>query len=426
MIEVIHAPPMTPPPKVPADQLVEAGKGKRKILSIAWTEPEVWCSEAAAFSGKFDEGGASQVEVIRLKSAADGQEFAMEAAEIGAGQSFEHALTVKDVLPRQASDGRYEQGRELVATIQSVRTAMPLQLRFLTDLPSMRFETHSKRFNLRVENHEIVIGGTIDYTRGWLHYIIDLGDLVDEDTGGLIGIKCGGHEDWRFCKKSAAGGARELVYWDGADWRPVPSSWTSDLGTKLHGTAVWAEGGVTKTQWGKMPWPDPVPEWSQAALQGKDERLAEIKATIETGWTGTFDFKREQCASGDPMCCRHRIRCEINFAETAVKRGPRIILAENDGRANANAWPYDVDTNTAMHEFGHHLGNPDEYPGATSVDATVNGDGATAGIDPEGLMGDGSTLRQRYYDTIRTVFVSLVARETKKLFTYAIVTELRS
>jgi hypothetical protein len=40
----------------------------------------------------------------------------------------------------------------------------------------------------------------------------------------------------------------------------------------------------------------------------------------------------------------------------------------------------------AAHEFGHHIGNSDEYAG-TKVDTSLNDDGATSGIDPNSIMG---------------------------------------
>jgi type VI secretion system VgrG family protein len=422
-VEPIQAPPMKPPAKLPRHLLDEVGEGSRNILNIAWQDAEVWCSQSTPLWGSLDAEGPSQVELVRLVSAADGSELGQELLELGTGRGFERWLTVNNVIPRADSQGRREPSHGVLATIASARTAVPIQLRFLAELPTLRFGKDWWGFDVRVENHQIVLGGTIEYTRGWLHYVIDLTGVVDPETGGRIGGRFDGHSNWWYCKKSRAGGAEGLVFWDGEAWRPVPKTFNDDLGTKLLGNGVWVEKGVTKVQMGQLAWPDAVPEWSAAALTGKDDRLAEIAEDIEAGWSGTFELERDQCRSEDPRCCRYSIRCEVDFVEVAAKRRG-IILAENDSRANAGAWPYDVDVQTAQHEFGHRLGNPDEYPGATSVDPSVNGDGAVVGIDKEGLMGEGWELRRRYWDSICEAFTKLVQRETGTSFTYSIVPEL--
>ncbi|MCA9687591.1 MAG: hypothetical protein KC457_35855, partial [Myxococcales bacterium] len=177
---------------------------------------------------------------------------------------------------------------------------------------------------------------------------------------------------------------------------------------------------VIKHQYGKLPWPDPVPEWSTGALDDLDDALARAKTDIEEFWCGDFEFKREGCASADPSCCRHTFRSEIAFVEVPVKKRG-IILAENDTRANASAWPLDIDAKTAAHEFGHHLGNPDEYAGAQSVDPSVNGDGAKAGIDEESIMGAGWIMRRRHLDSVAEVLAMAVASQTGKPFTFRVV-----
>ncbi len=98
---------------------------------------------------------------------------------------------------------------------------------------------------------------------------------------------------------------------------------------------------------------------------------------------------------------------------------------EHFARANAKAWPLGADDDTAIHEFGHHLGNPDEYPGASSVNIFVNGDGAALGIDEASLMGEGDTARRRHLDTVAEALARLVEQELGKSYTYTPVEPLR-
>jgi type VI secretion system secreted protein VgrG len=423
-VDPIHAPPMTPPklPKQARDEF--AADGGRAPVRITWLEQETWCSQPTPLWGSFAGEGGGTISIAQIRRAADGAIIHAEQIGVGTANSFTSQLRVRDVLPRTTGDGRGESHVALLATVEGVTTPGPLHLRFLTDLPSLRWTKRWGRFDVRLEDHTVVIGGSIPYTLGWMHYIIALDDTVPEDTGGLLGHKHYGRDCWRHCKKLRKGGGKGgLVYWDGGAWKPVPNTWSDDLGTKLYGQAVWREHGQVKQQFAGLAWPDEVPEWSRGALQDKQGVLALIKEMIEYQWTGTFDLKREQCQGSDPRCCRHSIRCEVSFVEVD-RHANGIILTENDGRANASAWPLEMDDITAAHEFGHHLGNPDEYPGARSVDPTVNGDGATAGIDPDGLMGSGGDLRRRYYKYVCEALAQLVVQHTGQAFTFVALPEL--
>jgi hypothetical protein len=297
-----------------------------------------------------------------------------------------------------------------------------LRLRFICNLPAVRYEHGLAHFDISIVDHEVVVGGTIPYTRGWMHYIIALGDTVPSDTDGLIGGNIDHSEDWRYCKE-VYGDSDEptLVYWNGAEWTPVPSTWKDPIGTKLSGMGVWNENGVVKHQYGKREWPDPVPEWSDEALAQKQLSLADVSDMLGYWWTYQFDLKRDGCLSTDVDCCRFRVKCTVNFAESSIKRKGGIILCENDTRANSDAWSYDSGSQTWAHEFGHHLGNPDEYLGAGTVDPSVNGDGATAGIDELSIMGEGDIVRRRHYKYICSALSKLVSKHLGKKYTYSVV-----
>ena len=54
-----------------------------------------------------------------------------------------------------------------------------------------------------------------------------------------------------------------------------------------------------------------------------------------------------------------------------------------------------------VHEFGHHLGYPDEYVGGIHVDTTVNEDGAVNGIDVDSIMGQNSSkVKKRHFRVV--------------------------
>jgi type VI secretion system secreted protein VgrG len=420
-------PPKAPPMVPPLPQRVEATSrphaDAREIRDIAWQAEEAWCSEPTALVGHIQEGATGRVEGIHVGDAVDGSLLFVEEFEPGAGASLSHIMKIKDVLPRVSSTG-YESHRNLNASISGIRTPVPLRLRFISNLPWVRYTRAGAHFDISIVDREVVAGGTIAYTRGWMHYIIQLGEAVPSDTDGLIGNAIDGSKDWRYCKEICDNsGVPKLVYWNGATWAPVPPPpiWTDPIGTKLSGMAVWSELGVIKTQYGTLAWPDPVPEWSAEALDGKDGTLEHQAFAIDESWTHQFELKREGCLSDAIGCCRLRVRCTVNFAESTVKRKGVIILAENSSRANSGAWGLEDEQLTVAHEFGHHLGNPDEYVGAGTVDPTVNDDGATAGIDELSIMGSGDIVRRRHYKHISLALTKLISTHLGKTYTYSIV-----
>jgi type VI secretion system secreted protein VgrG len=425
-VEPSRAPPMIPPPPPDeptsdADARVDADA--REIMHIVWQAQEAWCSEPTALLGHMQEGAGGRVENIYVEDAVDGSTLLVEPFEPGTGTSLSHIMKIMDVLPRVSSTGQ-ESHRNLNASIRGIRTLVPLRLRFISNLPSVHYKRGLAHFDISIVGGEVVVGGTIPYTRGWMHYIIRLGEAVPSETGGLIGGKYHeGSEDWRYCKEIYGdSGVSTLVYWNGAAWVPVPPPpiWADPMGTKLHGMAVWDELGVIKKQFGKLDWPDPVPEWSADALEFKDALLDDASHTLDRYWTHQFDLERDGCLSDAIACCRFRVRAAVNFAESTVKRKGVIILAENSSRANAGAWGLDDEQQTVAHEFGHHLGNLDEYLGG-HVDPTVNGDGATAGIDDLSLMGSGDVVRRRHYKHISLALTKLISTHLGKTYTYSIV-----
>ena len=428
-----HAPPMKPmKPQRPDPDRPAVGR----VLEIRWDAVEAWCSEPARLRVRCEGYDGSSAETVFIDNDVDGATQCIDVVRPSAPDcSF--GVEIIDVIPRKLGDG-VESERMLQASLASAKTVTPIRLRFITEVPQIRYTEGRSRFALSVSNHEVAIGGTIEYTRGWIFYIIRLDDLVPEGTGGHIGGKFYGSKDWRYCKPidDDEGG---YVYWNGGAWVDVPKGWSDPIGTKLYGMAVWREGNDVKTQYGKKPWPDPVPgRWTdevihspEAVAAGFPERTDYVKSTLKWWaeliadyWSGQMDLQRVGCRGRAPECCRYRVRCSVEFEENDRKQ-QGIILAQNYARANASAWPYQSDDETVLHEFGHHLGNPDEYEGATSVNPTVNGDGAKAGIDEHGLMGSGMVFRGRYYNSICQALARAVAQHTGKSYSYKAVEPLR-
>lgn len=414
VFEAHRAPPMAPMKPSRPDP---GPRGGRSIVQMHWLDQAVLCSEPARLLVETKGYSGPSSETLLVHNAADGDTQYVEVLQLKDGTATYEVL-ISDVLPRRGGDG-FEGERALLASLPEGKTPVPLPLRFITSIPKTRYAKGYSRFNLTVDDHAVTIGGTIEYTRGWIYYIIRLDDLVPPSTGGRIGGRYYGSEDWRYCKR--ADGTGGLLYWDGAKWVPVPAEWSSDLGTRLHGMGVWREPDGVKQQLGALPWPDTLPtnnadddDWIESSLIFKAARVNDF-------WSEKFDIKRVACRGHDVRCCRYRVSCHIHFKQVPAK-GRGIVIAQNNGRANSEIWPVDASDRTFYHEWGHHMGNPDEYEGAGSVDPTVNDDGARAGIDNNSIMGgDGKIVRRRHFNTVCTAMAQAVATHLGKTATYRVV-----
>ncbi|MFO7561323.1 MAG: type VI secretion system tip protein TssI/VgrG [Enhygromyxa sp.] len=412
-----HAPPMEPmKPTRPGG--APKTEGQRRIVLITWAEPEAWCSEPTPVWVNSEGYDGSTNETLIIDNQVDGATQCVDVVRPAAPtESF--AVEITDVIPRRIG-ATVESERELVASLVHAKTPTSIRFRFVSELPRIRYTRGYARFDLSVSEHEVTVGGTIEFTRGWIYYIIRLDKFVPEDTGGRIGGKYYGSTDWRYCKRKPTEDGALYVYWDGTAWVDVPDGWSSPLGTRRYGMAVWREGDKIKTQFGKLAWPDPVPDTWSDEWEGEDwvpSHMRHWAMHINQFWTGKLDLERNECRGHQAQCCRYPVRCEVGFKETD-RHAKGIIVAQNYARANASVWPYDTSPVTLAHEFGHHLGNPDEYPGATSVDPTVNGDGAKAGIDSDSIMGSGELIRRRHFDTVCKAMAQAVAEHTGKVYSY--------
>jgi hypothetical protein len=183
-------------------------------------------------------------------------------------------------------------------------------------------------------------------------------------------------------------------------------------------TGTWVEGTTNKCGYGT--WPSAIPAWGPTEEATASTTLPKWVNTIQTVWSNVFDIKRDQCPSTDPQCCRYHPVASVSFVLVTTKSGNTIVVAGNNARSVSDAWSMlDPRVNTCAHEFGHHLGNPDEYAGGGYVDPSVNTDGATAGIDPDSIMGQNMTVvKKRHFNTIIKQLKAMVDTAAAKTTTY--------
>lgn len=418
-----HAPPMDPPPPPPPGRPTVRPDGTlRQFLTIEWVETETWCSEPATLQGTTQGYANGDTESADVRNASDGAVQRSVTLTINS-DAFSQAFDVVNLLPRK-SGANYESERTLDAVAVGQTTPTAIRLRFIPNLALTACTIGGSHFNLTVTNYEALMGGTIRYVPGWLHNIIVLGATVPAGTGGDIGLNFGTNpgsfsgSDWRYCKRIATG----LVYWNGAAWAAVPATWSDPSSILLYPISVWQEGTTRHTQFGTLTWPEAIPAWGATETTRASTTLPIWTTNINAMWTNKFDLKRQECRSTEPKCCRYKTKATVSFVQVAT-RGTGIVLAANNGRSNAKVWSL-LESRVGMppHEFGHHLGNPDEYAGGVGVDASVNTDGATAGIDANSIMGSNMTIvKVRHYNTICQHLAAMVSTQLSRTYTYAAV-----
>jgi hypothetical protein len=134
---------------------------------------------------------------------------------------------------------------------------------------------------------------------------------------------------------------------------------------------------------------------------------AQWTTQINKQWTDCFGIHRVGCTSDKSVtCCRYGLTMNATFNEVTSYGADVVLLAPGALRSNAGLWFMDDESSMPAHETGHHVDNPDEYKGG-AVDPSLSGDGATAGIDPDCIMGQNMTkTKKRHYHA----FVEMTAK----------------
>ncbi len=417
-----HAPPMRPPPPPsPGRPTVLPDGTLREFLTLEWVETETWCSELATLRGTTRGYVDCDTETAEVRDASDGSTQRAVTLSVS-GDQFVRSMDVVNMLPRRPG-ANFEIERALDAVAVGRRTPKPIRLRFIPHLSQATYASDYARFDLVVQNYEVVFGGVIHYVLGSAGLIIQLGDVVPSEIGGDIGVSFtegnGGADGagWRYAKRDV-NDRTLLLYWNGAEWKHVPVEWKNDkYSNRLLSNGIWEEGGAVRTQYGKIPWPDPVPAWTENDLDWLRVHLVDWKMQIEDMWTNKFDIKRRECRSTDPRCCRYHTRAEVHFVRQHV-RGNGIIVCRNDENSNSGLWSTKDTTEMPCHEFGHLIGNLDEYEGSV-IDPNIDSDGANAGIDHESIMGKKmKQVRRRHYTMICQQMAHMVDSQLEHSCTY--------
>lgn len=424
-----HDPTRPEVPASPPDEVIEVCGDETNTIALIdgvlqWGTASAWCGDTAPLLGFFDTAAVSEGVDIEIYSDVSGQTYAAETIRMEGGH-LHHPWPVLDVLPHH--DGsKYKSSLEVLARVGDVQTSTPLRINFISKLDKAHYRSGHDHFDLSLDNYQLLISSDVKYVKGWAAQVVDLGSAVPPGTRGLLDddFPWPGH---RWMRNN--GVVKE--YWNGDAWVPLPAGFP--LNDSNHfavgfyestGTAgailewLGADGRSFTSQYGGT-WPETFPDWDIRASVHQ-AKIRQWEDVIRTTWTGKFNIRRTTCTSTDNTCCRYTTRAEVAFVLQDVFGEEVLIVADGNIRSNSALF-FLGEARRAMpaHEFGHHLGNPDEYAGAESVDPTLNGDGAVNGIDPNSIMGQNMiTVKSRHFRTICAHLSKMVRDQYGKMYTY--------
>jgi len=397
--------PVTPTPPVP----------EKKVIEIKWDTAEAWCSDEATVRGTTQNYTDNEEITIQVTDTVRGTAVTTFKAKV-TGNAFQYKWKIVNVLP-PVDGGHPVEDMQVDATASGVKTPTPLKIRFVPSLPKTRYNVGNARFNLTTVDHKVAIDEEAEYVKGWGASVVQLGA-----HGGTEGGLLDGQLAWAGYRWMKRVGTQDQ-FWNGTQWKNLPTGFTlSDANNFCVGfyeNGVKPDGSKKFTCQYGGDWPETFTDWNidDAAHQ---TIITTWATRIGTKWTGKFDVKRELCSSTTSACCRYPIKVEGKFTKKTTFAAGMLMIADGDIRSNSGLFFLDdPDEGTMPHEFGHWLGNPDEYAGASGLDTSLNGDGATAGIDSTAIMGQTMDIvKKRHFRTICAHFANMVKTKTGKTWVY--------
>jgi hypothetical protein len=400
-------------------------KPKKKIIEIHWKDTDGWCSEPVHLAGTTENYSTGEKVPVTVTPIADDAQLAKFDVPIAANQ-FSREWNILNVLPIKLGTGaHYENVMDVDAHAEDKTTPTHLHIHFIPTVPKTHYDKDyaqgHARFDLTATDYVITIGSDISYVQGWGGEVVLLGPAVPAGTGGLLDGQLS-FAGYRWMKTVA--GTRK--FWDGTAWQNLPAGFAlidaNNFAVGFYKADPW--GSTYTCQYGGT-WPEEFAPWNidDAANQAKIQKWQDI---IHSVWTGKFDIKRHECSSTVTPCCRYSTVASATLTRQDTFAAGMLVVANGDIRSNDSLWFLgDADIKMAAHEFGHHLGNPDEYAGA-NLDTSMNGDGAANGIDTDSIMGQNMTkVKKRHYGTVCRHFAAMVQTLTGKVYTYEAVAKAR-
>ena len=405
---VVSPPLRAPEPLASPPQPVPSA---RQVLTIEWNQPEAWCSEDATYDGTTEGYAAGDTLDVLFQEQKEGGKDVHKASLQLSSSSFSGKWQVKDVLPPK-TDEHFVRELKLDADAGGQRTPTPLLVKFAPTAKEVSHTHQGKHtFGVSALDYEVAVKSNIKFVPGWGASVVKLGSKVPKTTGGLLDGKLA----WKGYRWMKSVGLK-YKFWDGEAWQSLPEKFRL-IDANNFCVGFYKKGAAFVCQHGGT-WPDKFTLWDIKA-PAKAKKIKDWTREINTTWNGKFDLKNGDCKSDNKECCRYKLKVEAKFTKQAQLSKGVIIIADGDIRSNDSLF-FIGDTRLAMvaHEFGHHIGNPDEYGGA-KVDETLNTDGAKKGIDRNSIMGQNmTTVKARHFTLLAKVLGDAIEAEYGKKFAF--------
>jgi hypothetical protein len=386
----------------------------RGVWNLAWSAPTARCGDKVTLTGETNLPDGD------LKLVLKGRE--LESPKLPKvtvtvkSKKFSYDWTIKDV--QHLKDGSPPTAfPEIHIDATTADGDVPCNVATLTvqavsDAESQSFDAHRtwgkfsnhSHFDQRIERFVNIVDVNLQVLKGWG------GTHVDLTAAGITGTAGGcpwpGHR-WARPKGLSMVPAE---YHDGKSWLPLPKGFVPSatnyqaVGFYQSGTSFVGVSGGT--------WPEPFTDYDFNSATYKGVR-SKWTTQIHAQWTDCFAIRRVGCSSDKSVtCCRYGVTASAAFNEVTSYGADVVLLAPGALRSNAGLWFMGDTRNMPAHETGHHLDNPDEYPGG-AVDPSLSGDGAKAGIDPDCIMGQNlSKTKKRHYHAFVEMTGKLVNGKT--------------
>lgn len=397
----------------------------RGVWNLKWTPAKGYCGDEAKLEGETDLKDPTVK--IRLKPR-QGTSPKLPTIEttIAGGKLDPFSWKIRDVQLKMPHEDPFPavelETSTLEAHVPSNVTA--LQVEAMLEGPEQTFSasrswsgfTMSPSFKQKIEKFTCKIAVHFDILKAWGAYWIDL------RAAGITGTA--GGCPWAGYRWGRATGANAMApneYYDGTSWVPLPAGFAL-TGTNHSATAFYKVGTTFRHVDSTGTWPGTFADYDFNSTKYARKRQAWIDNTHGV-WTDRFHIRRKTCKSEKrTRCCLYTVEVEMSFTQVNAPATGVVSVCPGGLRSNASIWFLDDSrVEVAAHEAGHHMDNPDEYPGG-AVDPTLNGDGAAAGIDNDSIMGVNlSKVKKRHYHAFSEMTKKIIQAKYGRDYDYEVV-----
>jgi hypothetical protein len=230
---------------------------------------------------------------------------------------------------------------------------------------------------------------------------------IDMSRAGITGNAGGCLAGMRWGRSTSPNSMTPNQYYDGKAWVALPSGFTPNA-AEYFSLAFYKDGSSYTSPNGGT-YPDAFADYDFDASEYTTIRSGWV-THVHDKWTQQWALRRQGCPSDASVnCCKYQVQVDVTFNTVTTHSTDTILVGPGDYRSNASTFFMGDDrTGTVPHEIGHLIDNPDEYTGG-AVDSSINGDGATNGIDPDCIMGQNlSTVKKRHYHALAIMLQKII------------------